>query len=65
MFGDQLDAGSKIRPYFDDINAHDIHHEEERTTRGYRLLEEINTRPSVIYLKKVDQYPLNEGEDHV
>jgi molybdopterin-containing oxidoreductase family iron-sulfur binding subunit len=65
MFGDQHDPGSKIRPYFDDVNTHDIHHEEERTTRGYRLLEEINTRPSIIYLKKVDQYPLNEGEDHV
>ena len=65
MFGDQNDAASKIRPYFDDVNAHDIHHEEDRTTRGYRLLEEINTRPSIIYLKKVDQYPLNEGEDHV
>lgn len=65
MFGDQNDAASKIRPYFDDVNAHDIHHEEDRTTRGYRLLEEFNTRPSIIYLKRVDQYPLNEGEDHV
>ncbi|MDA0734627.1 MAG: 4Fe-4S dicluster domain-containing protein [Chloroflexi bacterium] len=65
MFGDQNDAESKIRPYFDDVNTFDIHHEEERTTRGYRLLEEINTRPSIIYLKKVDQYPLNEDEDHV
>ena len=65
MFGDQNDAASKIRPYFDDVNAHDIHHEEDRTTRGYRLLEEFNTRPSIIYLKKVDQYPLNQGDDHV
>ena len=60
-FGDQNDANSKIRPYFDDVNAHDIHHEDERETRGYRLMEEGATRPSVIYLKQVDQFPLDQN----
>ena len=64
VFGDQKDPESKIRPYFDDVNAHDIHHEHDRTTRGYRLLEEVGTKPNVIYLKKVDQFPLSEGENN-
>lgn len=61
MFGDQLDTNSQVRPYFDDVNAHGPLNEEERSTRGYRLLEEMATKPSIIYLKKVDQYPLDEG----
>jgi len=64
-FGDQHDGGAKIRNYFDDVNAHDIHHEHERETRGYRLMEEVNTRPNVIYLKKIDQHPLGKGDGHV
>lgn len=64
MFGDQNDPETKIRPYFDDVNTHDIHHEHERTTRGYRLIEEVNTRPSIIYLKKVEPYPLDKGDSH-
>ena len=60
MFGDQLDETSRIRPYFDDVNKHDIHHEHERETRGYRLMEEGATKPSVIYLKKVEPYPLDK-----
>jgi molybdopterin-containing oxidoreductase family iron-sulfur binding subunit len=63
MFGDLEDAGTAIKPYFDDVNAHPGHHEPDRETRGYRLLEEMNTRPSVIYLKKIDQYPL-DGQAH-
>jgi Fe-S-cluster-containing dehydrogenase component len=65
VFGDQRDPESRIRPYFDDVNTHDIHYEHLRQTRGYRLLEELNTRPLVIYLKKVDPYPVNEGQGHV
>ncbi len=61
-FGDQKNPQSEIRPYFDDVNAHDIHHEHERTTRSYLLLEEVGTKPNLIYLKKVDQFPLSEGE---
>ena len=64
-FGDQHDDGAKIRNYFDDVNAHDIHHEHDRETRGYRLMEEVNTRPNVIYLKKIDQHPLGKGDGHV
>jgi molybdopterin-containing oxidoreductase family iron-sulfur binding subunit len=64
MFGDQNDVHSRIRPYFEDVNAHDIHHEHERSTRGYRLMEEVATKPSIIYLKKVDQYPLDKGGSH-
>jgi molybdopterin-containing oxidoreductase family iron-sulfur binding subunit len=63
MFGDLEDAGTAIKPYFDDVNANPGHHEPDRETRGYRLLEEMNTRPSVIYLKKIDQYPL-DGQAH-
>ncbi len=63
VFGDQQDPETAIKPYFDDVNAHPGHHEPERQTRGYRLLEEMNTRPSIVYLKKVDQYPL-AGEAH-
>ena len=64
-FGDQHDDGARIRNYFDDVNAHNIHHEHERETRGYRLMEEVNTRPNVIYLKKIDKYPLSKGDGHV
>jgi molybdopterin-containing oxidoreductase family iron-sulfur binding subunit len=65
VFGDLEDAGTAIKPYFDDVNAYPGHLEHDRETRGYRLLEEMNTRPSIIYLKKIDQYPLsNEGASH-
>jgi Fe-S-cluster-containing dehydrogenase component len=56
MFGDQQDPSSPISPYFEDLKHHE--HEEDRSTRGYRLLEELGTKPNVIYLKKVDQFPL-------
>ena len=62
MFGDQHDPSSAIGPYFADANEHV--HEKDRTTRAYRLLEEMNTKPNVIYLKKVDQYPIKQGEQH-
>ena len=64
MFGDLVDDNADIKPYFDDVNANPGHGEHDRVTRGYRLLEEMNTRPSVIYLKKVDQYPLASGGGH-
>ena len=64
MFGDQNDAGAQIRPYFDDVNAHNIHHADERTTRGYLLLEELNTKPNVVYLKKVEQFPPGDAQAH-
>ncbi len=64
MFGDLNEPNTAIKPYFDDVNNYPGHHEHERETRGYRLLEEMNTRPSVIYLKKVDQYPLADKGAH-
>ncbi|HLF05441.1 MAG TPA: hypothetical protein VI855_09530, partial [Dehalococcoidia bacterium] len=62
VFGDQHDPSSAIGPYFADANEHV--HEKDRTTRAYRLLEEMATKPNVIYLKKVDQYPIKQGEQH-
>jgi molybdopterin-containing oxidoreductase family iron-sulfur binding subunit len=41
VFGDRLDPDSKVTK-----SMHD--------PRAYRVLEELNTAPSVIYLKKVD-----------
>ena len=29
--------------------------------RGYRLLDEMGTKPNVIFLKKVDKFPLKNG----
>ena len=46
------------------MHAHDIHHERERTTRSYLLLEELATAPNVIYLKKVEPYPIGEIEQN-
>ena len=65
MFGDQNDPNSQIRPYFDDVNAHNIHHEDERETRGYLLLEELNVKPNVVYLKKVEQFPPGDSQGNV
>ena len=62
MFGDQGDASSPIHQYFEDVNKHA--HPEERTTRGYRLLEELGTKPNVVYLKKFDVFPLKKGNGH-
>ena len=44
-----------------------MHHGEyldESKTRVYRLLEEMATKPNVIYLKKVDQYPVGDRAAH-
>ena len=59
QFGDQDDASGPVQKYFADLNDHE--HAADRTTRGYRLLEEMATKPNVIYLKKIDKYPLNNG----
>ena len=72
-FGDQEDNGQRdengrVRPespvhkYFDEANKQieARHHGEhpDENSRVYRLLEEMGTKPNVIYLKKVDKYPL-------
>ena len=58
QFGDQDDTSGPVQKFFADLNDHE--QASERTTRGYRLLEEIGTKPNVIYLKKVDKYPLKD-----
>ena len=42
VFGDLNDPESKVSKMAKD-------------TRGYRVLEELNTSPSIIYLKKVEE----------
>ena len=59
MFGDQADTTGPVQKYFEDLNQHE--HGEE-TTRGYRLLGELGTKPNVIYLKKFDMFPLTKSE---
>ena len=61
QFGDQGDTSGPVHRFFADLNDHE--EASERTTRGYRMLEEIGTKPNVIYLKKVDKYPL-KNETH-
>jgi len=62
LLADQGDETGPVRAYFDDVNEHE--HHEDRKTRGYRLLEEMATKPNVIYLKKVDQFPLTKDGNH-
>ncbi len=60
MFGDQNNKEDKIHGYFEELHGHDGHSD----SRGYRILEEIGTDPSVIYLKKVDQFKMEHSESH-
>ena len=60
MFGDQNNKEDKIHGYFEELHGHDGH----SASRGYRILEEIGTDPSVIYLKKVDQFKMEHSESH-
>ena len=60
VFGDQRDPASPIYRYFAEAVGHDPR--REATNRSYRLLEEMGTKPNVIYLKKVDQFPLATGK---
>lgn len=43
VFGDLLDEGSRV---------HRLFHEDPR---GYQLLGELNTKPAVLYLKRIEQ----------
>ena len=74
-FGDQLDDGKNGRPlspvhdHFEEANKqiedrHSGKHTEESSSRVYRLLEEVGTKPNLLYLKKVDLFPLNTGNGH-
>jgi molybdopterin-containing oxidoreductase family iron-sulfur binding subunit len=69
MFGDQGDSTGPVYEYFEEANEqydarHHGEHVDESHTRVYRLLEEMGTKPNVIYLKKVDQFPIG-GNGHV
>ena len=58
--GAAIKAGSdfeEANQKFEDRKA-GVHH--ENGSRVYRLLEEMGTKPNVIYLKKVDLYPLKK-----
>ena len=65
-FGDQGDATSPVHHYFEEANhrLEERHHRTERTeehpSRVYRLLEEMGTKPNVIYLKRVDMFPVKK-----
>ena len=70
-FSDQGDTTGPVHEHFEtaDEMLEKRHHRTERTeeaaaeearTREYRLLEEMGTKPNVIYLKKVDLFPLKK-----
>ena len=55
-----------MKEYFDEANEQietreHGGHVDESHTRVYRLLEEIGTKPNVVYLKKVDAFPLEKA----
>ena len=64
QFADQFDTTGPAHDYFEEANQKledrkaGVHH--ENGSRVYRLLEEMGTKPNVIYLKKVDLYPLKK-----
>ena len=63
QFGDQGDDTGPVHEYFEKANeqyeiTHHGGHVDEKKTRVYRLLEEMGTKPNVIYLKKVDKFPI-------
>ena len=65
QFSDQFDSSGPVRKHFEeaDKRIEDRHAgiHNENGSRGYRLLEEMGTKPNVIYLKKVDLYPLKNS----
>jgi Fe-S-cluster-containing dehydrogenase component len=61
-FGEQREPTSPVYKYFQDVEEHK--HESERTTRAYKLLQEIGTDPNVVYLKKFDLFPLKKDTGH-
>ena len=64
-FGDQGDESGPVQKFFaalnDDSHNGEAGSQDAETKRGYRLLEEMGTKPNVIFLKKVDKYPLKNG----
>ncbi len=64
QFGDQFDSSGPVREYFEDADKQieDRHHgiQPDESSRVYRLIEEMGTKPNDVYLKKVDLYPLKK-----
>ena len=68
-FADQGDITGPVHEHFKEANEHIEarkrgEHLDEGGSRVYRLLEEMGTKPNVIYLKKVDQFPLSKDNAH-
>jgi molybdopterin-containing oxidoreductase family iron-sulfur binding subunit len=59
-FADQADTTGPVRQRFEEADQHS----EDGESRAYRLLEELSTKPNVIYLKKVDLFPLKQTSSH-
>ena len=65
-FADQYDPTGPVKVHFDEANEHietreHGGHVDESHTRVYRLFEEIGTKPNVIYLKKVEPFPVEKA----
>jgi molybdopterin-containing oxidoreductase family iron-sulfur binding subunit len=69
-FSDQADTTGPVHDYFVEADKYAEsrrtggHSGEKTGSRVYRLLEEMGTKPNVIYLKKVDLFPLSKGNSH-
>jgi Fe-S-cluster-containing dehydrogenase component len=68
-FADQGDTSGPVHEHFKEADHHiearkGGEHVDESETRVYRLLEEMGAKPNVIYLKKVDRFPLNKDNAH-
>ena len=66
MFADQHDDTSPVKEIFEEANEqietrHSGGHDDEEHTRVYRLFEEVGSKPNLIYLKKVDAFPLEKA----
>ncbi len=62
MFGEPILENSQVRPFFTAVEERAGEHGGGEHDREYLLLEEMGTKPNVIYLKKVDQFPLEKEE---
>ena len=67
QFADQQDTTGPVNHHFNEANQqiedrhHQVEKEHDTTSRVYRLIEEMGTKPNVLYLKKVDLYPLKKA----
>ena len=63
---DKHDETGTGKVHFDEAKEHietreNGGHVDESQTRVYRLFEEIGTKPNVIYLKKVEPFPVEKA----